>query len=114
METGKGFVRFIGPLGCVLFLGLTVLTVLMCFTLKGAPLEGYTAPNTSEYYSENISELAEEIRDNLMPLAGVRAEIIAENGKVTVFGTEDSVEKLQMYILHYYEKDLFRFVTLDS
>lgn len=109
METGQEFVKKIKPLGCAMFLGLAVIVMIICFTTKGTPLEGYEAPHDSDYYAEHLDELAEEITSVLAPLAGIDVTVKTEGERVVISGTESAINALRPYVLHYYDVELFEF-----
>lgn len=109
MGTGESFVKWLRPFGCVLFLGMGILITVMLFTVKGTPVEGYTPPQSSEYYSENPDELSEEIRENLLPLIGCDAECGVRDGKVVVTVSEKDIVSVRSGIIYYYDENLFEF-----
>ena len=110
MGTGEAFVKWLRPAGCVLFLGIMILTVVVCFTAKGAPVEGYSAPRNSEYYSENLDELETELTERLFPLMETEASCKVLNGKVVVMAPADDMTVVRSGVLYYYDDGLFEFV----
>ena len=107
--TGQDFVKKIKPLGCAMFLLLAILVTLMCFTTKGTALDGYEAPNDSDYYGEHLDELCSEISDVLAPLAGIEVSVSYTDEKVVITGTQSAVDSLRPYVVHYYDAGLFSF-----
>lgn len=109
MGTGEAFVKWLRPAGCVLFLGIMVLTIIVCFTAKGAPVEGYTAPNTSEYYAENLDELSAELEENLFPLLYGKATCVVEGDQIVITASQEDMTLVRSGVIHYYDDDLFIF-----
>jgi hypothetical protein len=75
-------------------------------------LAGYSAPQTSEYYSEHPEELESELEQNVFPaLKGVGSCEATKDGKlrITLEGSDYAVARSA--ILHYYDSSLFEFVT---
>ena len=88
-ETGQLFVKKIGAFGItafmILFVGFLIVTF---FFGSRTALDGYTPPQTHEYYAEHPEELAEEINEHVAPLLEGIAECHAEDGKVAVTVTD--------------------------
>ena len=116
MGTGQAFVKWIKPAGCALFLGLFILVTVILFTAKGAPVKGYDPPQDSDYYSEHLPELAQELQENMFPLiegaegAGCRVE----DGKVAVTAPEEAMTAVRSGVIHYYDAQLFVFEVIDK
>lgn len=112
LSAGEGFVKFIRPAGAALFLILFAIVTVFLFTAKGAPVEGYEPPHDSAYYRENISELAAEIKENMLPLIGAEGVTVSvSGGKVLIAGGEDGLRTVRQGVIHYYAEDLFVFKT---
>ena len=110
LSAGEGFVKFIRPAGAALFLILFVIVTVFLFTAKGAPVEGYEPPHDSAYYRGNISELAAEIEEHMLPLIGAEGVTVSvSGGKVAFSGGEDGLRAVRQGVIHYYAEDLFEF-----
>lgn len=109
MNTGEDFVRKIKPIGCVLFLSLFVGFLLICF-LGGAPINGYTPPQDSEYYAEHLSELKEELEDNVFSeLSGVVGCELSDN-RLCITVTAEEFDDVKYAVTFYYDEELFEFL----
>jgi hypothetical protein len=113
MSTGEEFVKKIKPLGCAAFILLTVAVVLTCFTTKGIAVDGYTPPHGSDYYSDHLDELAEELSGTLLPMIDATADFEVGEKVITITASTDDLNNLRPRILHYYDVDLFEFVYSD-
>ncbi len=113
-SAGQQFVKKIRPIGCALFLIVGILTVIICFTSKGIPVEGYKAPNTSKYYSEHLDELKEELETNLFPRINGVLSCSISGDKLRIEFTEDDIAVSRSNILYYYDSGLFEFVKAGS
>ena len=113
MGTGQAFVKWLRPAGCVLFLGLFIVVTIFLFTAKGVPVEGYEPPHDSEYYAGHLDELAEELNTNMLPKLedGAAASFQVEGGQVVVTASDEDMFTVRNSIIHYYDEDLFQFVT---
>ncbi|MGM9521127.1 MAG: hypothetical protein ACI3VB_01440 [Oscillospiraceae bacterium] len=115
MGTGQAFVKWLRPAGCVLFLGLFITVTVILFTAKGTPVEGYTAPQSSEYYSEHLDELAREINENLIPLLDIPWAKAERTGDVvTICAEGESLSTVRFAVIHYYDVELFEFLSSDE
>ena len=115
MRGGQDFIKWLRPAGCALFLGLFVLVTVILFTSKGAPVAGYEAPHTAEYYSGHLSELAEELSENLIPRLGVTSfQIDISGDRLSVTASEDDIYKIRPAVIHYYDADLFEWVVCEA
>ena len=111
MGTGQSFVKWLRPAGCVLFLGLFIAVTVILLTDRGAPVEGYSPPESSEYYAQHLDELAQELEENLLPLfEGIDANCRVEDGTVVVTVPEDELFTVLRGVIYYYDQDLFEFV----
>jgi len=106
---GRDFVRWLRPAGAALFLILSILTVIVCFTAKGTPVKGYKAPQTSEYYAQHPDELAAELTENLFPKLGKKAAAAVSDGKVAVTAPAEDLQAVKYAVIHYYDESLFSF-----
>ena len=112
LTTGQEFVKKIRPLGAALFLILFAAVTVFLFTAKGVEVEGYVPPQTGSYYSAHVEELMEEVRDNLLPAAGVEGvELELWHERILVAGTEDQLRRARQAIIHYYDSRFFDFIT---
>ncbi len=110
---GESFVKWIRPAGCVIVLLFSVVFTVMLFTSKGTPVAGYTAPESSEYYSGHITELADEIEASLVPLLDVDAEnvtVYTDDGRVVIISDETELNKIRFAAIYYYDEELFEFI----
>ena len=113
-SAGEQFVKRLRPAGCILFLAITVFTVIFCFSSKGLPVKGYSAPETSEYYAQRPEELEKELEDNLIPLLDGVLSCETEDGKVRIEFDGDKIAAARSHILYYYDSDLFNFVKIEN
>ena len=107
---GGEFVKKIRPVGCVMFLFILVMFLVICFSAGKDPIPGYEPPNTSEYYAQNLDELVSELEENVFPhIEGVvSAEV---EGDVIVITIEESHFAVsRSAVLNYYDAELFQFV----
>ena len=109
MGTGEAFVKWLKPAGCALFLVLAILMTVTLFTAKGAPVKGYEAPESSEYYAENLSELASELESNMFPLMDAPASCAVSDGKIVVTAPKEKMPLVRNGIVYYYDEKLFEF-----
>ena len=109
MGTGEGFVKKIGYVGCAIFLGIFVLFLVTCFTTK-PPVEGYKAPNSSEYYAAHLDELKAELEDHLFPKLDGVTDCTVSDGVLCITLAAESFEETAEAITHYYAKELFSFL----
>lgn len=115
MGAGQDFVKKLKPLGCALVLGLFVLVTLILFTARGAAVEGYDAPYTSEYYAEHLDELKTELEENLIPKLDVAwAQLAVEGDKLAVTAEKEDIYKIRPAVIHYYDADLFVWVAREA
>lgn len=106
MTAGQEFVKWLKPFGCVLFIVIFVLFLVMCFSAK-APLEGYSIPHDSEYYAEHLDELEQELETNMFPqLEGIE-DCRIDGDKLTIVIDSEHFEETSEIITHYYGQDLF-------
>ncbi len=115
MGTGEEFVKKIRPIGAAFFLFLLVMFLVICFTANSAPLKGYNRPRTNEYYAAHIDELADELRDNLIPALGYEdVSVTAEDGRAAVAAPPDVLEDVKKDILYYYDENLLEFAVREA
>ena len=112
---GAQFVRKIGPFGIIFFLAIFAFFLYWCFTDKPDNLlPGYTAPETSEYYSEHIDELQTELEANVLPrLPGFVSDEV-ENGVIVLTFEADNYFNSRYSILEYYDETLFVFERSEN
>jgi len=111
LRTGEGFVKWLRPAGCALFLGLFVIVTVMLFTVKGIPVEGYSPSQKSEYYETRPEELLAEIEENLLPKVNVTGvECKLSDGLVVITIPAEDFNTVRGSVIHYYDEELFTFV----
>ena len=112
MTAGQDFVKKLRPFGCVLFIGMSVLFLILCFTSVGkAPLPDYYAPHTAEYYETHLDELCTELTEHMLPMLGCDADFAVTGEKITVTAAPDELEAVKGAVVHYYTDRLFIFET---
>ena len=112
MGTGQSFAKWLKPAGCLLFLGLFIAVTVILFTDRGTPVEGYSAPESSEYYAQHLDELAAELEENLLPrFEGIEAHCRVQDGAVVVTVPEDELFTVLSGVIYYYDQELFEFVA---
>ncbi len=110
METGQQFAKRLRPAGCVAVLVLAVIATALMFSAKGSVVEGYSKPETDEYYAQHLDELLTEIETNLLPKAGIEnVELSLSDGVVAVTGPKEDLHDAYLAIIHYFDEDLFEF-----
>ena len=113
MDAGRDFVKWLKPGGCVLFLVVAILVTAVCLTSGRDPIPGYEAPKASEYYAQSadtLSELKNELEQNVFPrVAGVTGSSV-EDGHLTVHIDDSSFAVTRAAILRYYSQELFEFI----
>lgn len=107
--SGQEFVKWIGPAGIILFLGLLVFFFLFAFSGGDGAIDGYAPPQDSEYYALHLDELKTELEDNLLPLLKRSADISVTGDTLTVAAVDADYAAVRRSILHYYDKGLFIF-----
>ena len=110
MQSGQWLWKNLKPFGCILCLGIMVLTVWICLTAGRDPIPGYEAPKDSQYYSQNIEELALELEENVFPhLEGV-VSCTPDGEKLVIVIDEADFAASRSAILQYFDAELFEFV----
>ena len=108
-DSGQQFVKWIGPAGIVLFLGLLVFFFIFCFSGGDGSIDGYTPPYDSGYYALHLDELKAELEGEMLPLLGRRADISVTGDALTVKISDSDYAYVRRSMLHYYDKALFVF-----
>ncbi len=116
MGAGPEFVKKLRPIGCVLFLLISVYFLVFCFTSGKNPIPGYAAPHVSSYYSQNtttLTELKDELEAKVFPkLTGIK-DCQVSNGKLEITIDSLSYFKSRTAILKFYDRSLFTFIKSD-
>ncbi len=107
--TGQEFVKKIGPVGCVIFLLITVGFLIICFKPATHSVEGYEAPHDSDYYAQHIDELKTELEGNFIPLVEGVTGCALEGSQVRLSIQEENFPDVVNGITYYYDKELFIF-----
>lgn len=113
MTAGEDFVKAIKPIGCVLFIGMFIAFLVFCFSAK-PPVEGYTPPHTTEYYSEHLDEFQTELEDNLFPHLDGIVSCSVEGDRIAVVIEPESYEASSKILYHYYGKNIFDIEMSDQ
>ena len=109
-QSGQWLWKNLKPFGCILCLGLMVLMLIICFTAGRDPVEGYEAPQSTEYYGEHLSELEAELEANVLPhLEGIVSCELSE-GKVVITIEEHTFAATRAAVLRYFDSQLFEFI----
>ena len=112
MTAGQEFVKRLRPVGCVIFLLMFALFLVICFTAgNNAPVKGYLPPHDTEYYSQHPDELMAELEENLLPRLGAEADCTVTGDKVTVRADAQDYDIIRNALVHYYTDKLFVFET---
>lgn len=107
---GEQFVKRIRPAGAALFLILAVLVTAICLTSGKNPIDGYAAPQTTEYYASHIEELAAELETAVFPRLPdytLTAEVSGDTVIVTV--ESGNYAAARSAILQYFDSSLLVF-----
>jgi len=116
MGAGPEFVKKIRPIGCILFLLISVYFLVFCFTSGKSPIPGYVAPHDSSYYSQStatMTELKGELDAKVFPrLTGIK-DCQLVGGKLQITIDSLSYFKSRTAILKYYDRSLFDFVKSE-
>ena len=110
--SGEEFVKKIRPIGCVVFLLLSVGMIVTCLFSGRDPIRGYTPPQDAAYYGESretLAELQTELETNVFPnLEGILK--CRNNGQTLEITIEsDDFAVTRAAILRYFDKSLFSF-----
>ena len=108
---GQQFVKWLRPVGCVLFLAVAVLVTVICFTAGQDPIPGYAAPHDTAYYAQHLDELQAELEDNVFPYLEGIADCKAAGDTLEVTIAERVFAKTRSAILQYYDLSLFTFTS---
>lgn len=117
MSAGQEFIKKIKPIGCIFFILLMVLFLIMCFTSAPKSIPGYEPLHNSEYYSQNDTTLAElktELQTNVFPQLEGNESCTISNGKLTLALEDDHYTASRATILIYYDKNLFEFTDIEQ
>ncbi len=106
---GQDFVKKIGPWGCALFLGLFVLTTLLCFTAGSDPIPGYEPPESTEYYAAHPEALIEELEQEVFPQLSYDMSVGMVGDQVTVYIAADDLVMGRAALLQTFGHDLLQF-----
>ena len=108
-QTGEDFVKKIGVVGCIMFSVMFILYLVACLSPAPDLLAGYEPPENMEYYAENVTELAEELENNVFPVLGddIRCEV--EDSIVHVYIPADSFNTVRNAILAHFDASLLEF-----
>ena len=113
-SAGQEFVRWLRPGGCILFLLVGVLMLVVCFGSGKAPIPGYTPPQTSAYYAAHLDELRTELETNVFPIIGGVEESRVDGDKLAVTLNSASSVATRAAILRYYDESLFEFAETEN
>ena len=106
-DTGRSFVKKIGAFGMaaflLIFIGYLIVTF---FSGRHTALDGYTPPETDEYYAAHPEELAAEINTNVEPLLDGIEDAYVEDGKVVVTVDEDDYFTVRTALLRKFDENL--------
>ncbi|MCD7792182.1 MAG: hypothetical protein LUG92_02120 [Oscillospiraceae bacterium] len=108
--SGEYLWKRLRPAGCVLVLMLMAAMLAVCFASGREPIEGYTPPQTTEYYAAHPEELVTELETNVFPALDAEISAEAGDGTVTVTIESASFASARGAILRYFDKSLFEFV----
>ena len=109
LTAGQAFVKSIGPVGCVLFLMMFILSTALCFTAGRDPLQGYRPPERASYEHDLptlVSVLEEQVFPKLTEYE-LSAEVTGDTVTVTV--EEGNFAAARSAILRYFPEDLITF-----
>ena len=113
MTIGENFLKMVKPIGAVLCILVSILFIVMGFTSGKNPAPGYNPPNSSEYYSQHLSELEIELEQNLFPsLKGIE-NCYEDNGKICVIIYDKDFIPTRAAILRFYDQELFEFMQAE-
>ena len=98
------------PFGCILCLLLMIAVMAICLTSGRDPIPGYSAPQTTEYYAENLEALEAELEENVLPeLEGiVSCELVGEKLGITIQERYFAISRSA--VLRYFDVTLFEFI----
>ena len=112
MTAGQEFVKRLKPIGCVIFIVMFALFLVICFTAAGnAPVKGYIPPHDTEYFSSHLDELKAELEEVLLPQLDGEAECAVTGDRLTVTVDAEHFDAVKKALVHYYTDKLFTFET---
>ena len=107
---GQTFVKGLRPLGCVLFLALSIFVTVLCFLMNRDPIPGYEAPQDTAYYAVHLDALAEELEQNVFPLLDYDDLTAAvTDPTVTVTAAEEDLLNARAALIRYFDQNLLTF-----
>lgn len=112
MSAGEEFVKWLRPGGCALLIIIFVLVLIVCFSSGNDPLPGYESPHDTAYYAQNdasLTELGEELEENVFPQLEGEETWFIENGRVVVVFEDGQFAVSRAAILRYFDDGLFDF-----
>ena len=109
-----GFLKKIGTAGSVLILVLSAIGIYMSYTVDLGVPERYISRHDTAYYaqsSETMSELLEELRENVFPLIeGITESFISpDSGLIVIRAERASFDRVKALILRDFNESLFEF-----
>ena len=113
MDAMNQFLKKIGPVGSIMFLGIFLLYLVMCFTQGKDELKGYEPPRDGAYYEMHMGELARELEENVAPMLEGITLVYWHEGEdtVTVKIAEDRFFPIRRSLLRHFPSDL---LTLEK
>ena len=114
MTAGEQFTKMIRPVGCVLFILVLVLFLILAFTSGGKALDigDYAPPEMLD--RSDADALAAEIEENILPHLPGEGHCRVENGKLYVELSGEQFAACRATILEYYPKCDIQFVRITD
>ncbi len=109
-QSGQWLWKNLKPFGCILCLLLMVLMLVICFTTGRDPVKGYEAPQSTEYYAGNLTELVSELEENVLPRLEGIVSCELSDGKVAITIEERVFASSRGAVLRYFDSSLFEFI----
>lgn len=106
---GSDFVKKIGILGCIMFMMMFVLYLIMCFAPKASLLENYTPPQASEYYADHLEELEIELMENVFPRLSDKITCELGEDVIKIYIPAENFWDFRSAILDHFDPKLFEF-----
>ena len=109
LTAGQSFVKALRPAGCALFLLLSILGTVLCFTAGRDPIPGYRPPERASY-EDDLGQLAQVLEQQVfpeLPQYGMSARVTGSTVTVTVTG--GNLNAARTAILHYFPEELITF-----
>ena len=106
---GEEFVKKIKPVGCVMFLLLAILVAAVCLTQGRDPVPGYQNPQSDQYWAGHITELQDELEDNIFPYVDGVTGCRKSDGRLVISIAENDFAVTRAAILRYFDESLFIF-----